>query len=73
MNAFCASENLDAFIVLRSFPAAGNDRKTLASIDPVFRDQSNPADKLLIKPYRRDALASKLREVPGREKPPGAG
>jgi hypothetical protein len=40
MNAFCASENLDAFIVLRSFPAAGNDRKTLASIDPVFRDQS---------------------------------
>ena len=32
-----------------------------------------PADALLIKPYRRDALASKLREVLGRGRPPGAG
>ena len=32
-----------------------------------------PADELLIKPYRRDALASKLREVLGRGEPPGAG
>lgn len=40
MNAFCASENLDAFIALRSFPATGNNRKTLAGNDPVFRDQS---------------------------------
>jgi len=32
-----------------------------------------PADELLIKPYRRDALESKLREVLGRGKPPGAG
>ena len=40
MNAFCASENFDAFIALRSFPASGNNRKTLAKNDPVFRDQS---------------------------------
>ncbi|MBL8688827.1 MAG: hypothetical protein JNL04_06985 [Rhodospirillaceae bacterium] len=32
-----------------------------------------PADELLIKPYRRDTLASKLREVLGRGKLPGAG
>jgi hypothetical protein len=40
MNAFCASENFDAFIALRSFPASGNNRKTLARNDPVFRVQS---------------------------------
>jgi hypothetical protein len=40
MNAFCASENFDTFIVFRSFPALGNDRKTLAHNGPVLRDQS---------------------------------
>src|SRR6185436_18424468 len=33
MNAFCASENLDAFIALRSSPASGKDPETLAKND----------------------------------------
>src|SRR5579871_3645917 len=41
MNAFCASENFDAFIVFRSSPASGSHRKTLPKNDPVFWDQTS--------------------------------
>jgi hypothetical protein len=41
MNAFCASENFDAFIVSRSFPALESNRKTLPKNDPEFRSQIN--------------------------------
>jgi hypothetical protein len=37
MNAFWASENLDAFIALRSFPAGRSVRKTLPNNDSSWR------------------------------------
>jgi hypothetical protein len=51
MNAFCASENFDAFIALRSSQPRESPRKTLTKNDPELRAQS-------IRPvvwYRRQA------------------
>jgi hypothetical protein len=39
INAFCASENFDAFIVFRSSQPGNQTRKTLAKNGPVFREQ----------------------------------
>src|SRR5438270_10673760 len=39
MNAFCASENFDAFIVFRSSQPGTQTGKTLAKNDPVFWEQ----------------------------------
>ena len=39
MNAFCASENLDAFIVFRSSQPGNQTRKTLAKNGPVYWEQ----------------------------------
>src|SRR3954469_21560782 len=41
MNASCASENLDAFIVFRSSQPGNQTRKTLAKNGPVYWEQIN--------------------------------
>ena len=40
MNAFCASVNFDAFIVLHSSQPGKSEQKTLTQNDPVFGEQS---------------------------------
>jgi hypothetical protein len=46
MNAFWASENLDAFIVLRSSQPGRLRRKTLTQNDPVLGDQITTLRKI---------------------------
>jgi hypothetical protein len=41
MNAFCASVNFDAFIVLHSSQPGKSEQKTLTQNDPVFGEQSS--------------------------------
>src|SRR3954451_18571649 len=63
MNAFCASENFDAFIVFRSSQPGNQTRKTLAKNGPVCGEQINLRDGPMKRSrFTEDQIIAVLRE-----------